>query len=62
MTDEQRHVYSNALILVGEACKLMEQMQEFWRNGTPVCAGSELAEETSMYLKRVQEGPLPLAK
>lgn len=53
----KEYLLRETTVALGFACRLMEQMQEFWRNGAPVHPGSELANDTNAFLKRVMEGP-----
>lgn len=54
-----RELATQAVRLVGQAGKILEQMEEFWRNGTPIHPGSLLALEFQNWGKRVMRGPLP---
>lgn len=49
---------AEALRLIGEAGKILDQMEEFWRNGTPIHPGSLLAQEFSEWGKRIMVGPM----
>lgn len=51
----------NAMRFVGQAGKILEQMQEFWANGTPIHPGSLLANEFIDWGKRVMRGPLDIS-
>lgn len=54
-----RRLNYDALHFIGQAGKILEQMEEFWANGTPIAAGSLLAIEFQNWGKRVMQGPLP---
>lgn len=50
---------ADSVLMVGRAGKILEQMQEFWRHGNPIAAGSDLANEFTAWGETVMKGPMP---
>jgi len=54
--DKEHADFMQAMSAIGEAGKILELMEEFWRNRVPIHAGSDLANEFRSWGQRVMRG------